>query len=219
MKKPWLLIILVVVLLAGQACNHDSKSSAGLKVGDVRDSLAHFLTILRDSPQDSLTLVKAAEAYYQLGKMDSALKYFQRLNLLNPNHAEIINQIGNCLTAMGNVEEARFQYKMATNLNPEYYPAWLNLASACQEQGMIDEAVANYEKTISLKSDYWPAYYNLAVLQFKLKHYQQARDLFTQARDKLKDYPVQESIRIKHQDAITAKIAYCDSLLRQASER
>lgn len=206
--------IIVITILIGLACksDHNSSSKPLLKKETVRELLSQFLEQIKSKPDDSALVSQIAEAYYQLGRIDTALYFFQRLNEICPKNAVIINQIGNCFTAMGSLKEARFQYKLATNTDPEYYPAFLNLASAYQEQGSIDDAVATYEKTIQLNSDYWPAYYNMAILRFQQKQYQLAGNYFSQALDKLKDYDVPDSVRLKYQSFIGAKIKYCDSL-------
>jgi O-antigen ligase len=68
----------------------------------------------------------------------SALDFFQRAKIYNPNHVHLLNNIGSSYYSMGNIDSAKIYYQKALSLNPRFVETIMNMASLNFNQRKID---------------------------------------------------------------------------------
>jgi predicted O-linked N-acetylglucosamine transferase (SPINDLY family) len=85
-----------------------------------------------------------------LNNLNAALQQYQTALVLQPDHVELLNNLGNVLKDLGRLDEAIAHYERALQLDPTYFKAHNNLGNAFKELGLLDQAVACYQNTLQL---------------------------------------------------------------------
>ena len=65
---------------------------------------------------------------------------------LQPDYANVHNNLGNALANHGELEAAISHFQIALEINPDYSDAHNNLANALASRGQVDEAVTHYRR-------------------------------------------------------------------------
>ena len=97
------------------------------------------------------------------GKLDEAVACYRRALQLDPNDAEVHNNLGTAFKDQGKLDEAVACYRRALELKPDYAEAHYNLGVAFRDQGKLDEAVACCRRALELKPDFAEAHNNLGI--------------------------------------------------------
>ena len=84
-----------------------------------------------------------------------------RPRALQPELADIHNNLGNALREQGKFDEAVASYQQALRIKPDFAHAWNNLGIVLAQKGQLSEAVAAFHKALELQPDYAVAYSNL----------------------------------------------------------
>jgi tetratricopeptide (TPR) repeat protein len=109
---------------------------------------------------------------------------------LQPNNAEVRNNLGNALFHTGQIDEAITYFQTALQLlsqqnDARTAEAHYNLGNALFQKGQIDDAIVQYRKAVEVNSDYTAeAHYNLGnaflrkeQLDEAIAHYRKAVEL------------------------------------------
>ena len=94
----------------------------------------------------------------QLGKLDQAVKAFEKIISLNPNQASSYYNLGNALKDQGKLEEAIEAYNKALAIKPDYEAALNNVVIALKTQGesgekRLKKALETYNEAQTLKTE------------------------------------------------------------------
>ena len=133
--------------------------------GLFQEALAKSLDLLKYFPNSMNLYNIIGIANRDLGKLDEAVKAYNKALSLNPNYAEGFNNMGIVIQKQGKLEEAIKSYKKAFSIKPNYAEAYFNMGTALQNQGKLDKAIEAYNKAILHNPNYAQAYYNLGVSQ------------------------------------------------------
>ena len=98
------------------------------------------------------------------GDVISALRYFQRAIMLDPDLFEAQMNFGEVTISFRGYEDAREAFARAVALQPENYDAIVGLGTALRGLGQFSEAQAQYERAEQLNGNRPEAYFNLGVL-------------------------------------------------------
>ena len=98
--------------------------------------------------------------------MDDAVASYLKATNINPDDANVHNNLGNTLQEQGKLDDAVASYYQALAIKSDYAEVHYNLGIALKVQGKMHDAVASYRKAIAIKSDYAEAHNNLG-LAFK----------------------------------------------------
>lgn len=132
---------------------------------DAREADAHravFETSTPDASTDPADWFDRGIRAEEEGRMEDALRCYERARALGGPPAEIEFNIGNTLYALGRRDEARHHFRNATEQDPQFVEAWNNLGNLLSELERADEAVAAYRHALALAPHYPDAHYNLA---------------------------------------------------------
>ena len=123
----------------------------------------------------------------QMGKLSESLVASQKSVQLNPQDAEVHNNLGVLLKEQERLDEAEASYRQAIALKPDYAEAHYNLGNILNKLGRLEDAEVSYRKAITLKPDHAEVHYNLGVILQKLERL----DLETNLRKGIKLKPDQ----------------------------
>ncbi len=96
------------------------------------------------------------------GRLDWAIRAYQRVIRLKPDWAEAHCNLGNALSSVGRLEEAAKSLKKAIALNPNLIEAFSNLGNVLVKLGDINAGIDYHLKAIQLKPDWAELHFNLA---------------------------------------------------------
>jgi tetratricopeptide (TPR) repeat protein len=108
---------------------------------------------LRDSPGPLPELLAAARRYHQAGQFAEAVVAYEKVLAIQPDFAEVHNDLGNVLTGRGHFDDARLHYERAIALRPDLFEPYTNLGNALRHQRRFDEAIAYYQQALALNPD------------------------------------------------------------------
>jgi tetratricopeptide (TPR) repeat protein/SAM-dependent methyltransferase len=94
------------------------------------------------------------------GKLQDAVKSYERAIQIKADSAEAYTNHGVALKALGHFDEALKSYNKAIEIKPGYAEAYNNRGVALQGLERSDEALESYNKTIQLKPNFAEAYSN-----------------------------------------------------------
>ncbi len=115
---------------------------------------------IRVSPSRSM-YYNLGNALQAQGKLDEAVKSYQKALALKADYVEAHINLGNVLQAQGRLDKAVEHYRKGISFKPNYAEAHYNLGTALQAQGKLDAAIDSFRKALLLKPDYAEAHYNL----------------------------------------------------------
>lgn len=95
-------------------------------------------------------LYNQANALHDQGQASEAERLLRQALVLQPDHAEVSNNLGLILQQQGRSDEAQASYRAALRARPGYALAHHNLGNLLQHDGELAEAVTCYERALSL---------------------------------------------------------------------
>ncbi len=93
---------------------------------------------------------KVANYYFNNQLLDEALRYYQLLLELNPNHKMGLFELGGIYSNLGNLEEAIKCWQKIISIDPHFTRAHFNLALAYSKLKKYSEALSELQITLSL---------------------------------------------------------------------
>jgi tetratricopeptide (TPR) repeat protein len=126
-----------------------------------RNSESVYKYMLEFSPDVAILHSNLGNVLKNSGKVDEAIKHFNKALKLAPNSAEVYNNLGSALGKLGKVDEEIVHYKKALELKPNLAAAHYNLATALAKQGKTDEAITEYRQALRLRPNDVDALSNL----------------------------------------------------------
>ncbi|WFD09481.1 tetratricopeptide repeat protein [Tepidibacter hydrothermalis] len=120
--------------------------------GSAEEGLEKLLPLKDEYPDWWNLLFFIGLAYRQLGDINEAIKYFEKILMLNPAQIDSIVEIGLCYAATGNLEKSIEEFKRALEIkeDPE---VMCNLGMAYLETGNLDEAKFYIENAFTLNPE------------------------------------------------------------------
>ncbi len=162
------------------------RSFAALRY-DLEDELYKFSREKVEKPQ-----FKEAEdwewsnrglSWQSLGKLDEAIRCYDRAISINPNYAKAIYNKGTALLNLQRHDEAIALFERAIAINPGYENAWYNKAVSLRELKKLEESNICWDMVIKLKpADSW-AYFNKGLNFERLGDIKKAVELYKKAMD------------------------------------
>ena len=90
----------------------------------------------------------------KLGRSNEAFVAYKRALEIEPNFAEVYNNLGSVLKNLGRLREAAEEFAKATEINPKFAFAYRNLGLTLRELGSIEDAKVAFSTALELKPDY-----------------------------------------------------------------
>ena len=137
--------------------------------------------LLKNFPDSYESLTITGNLYYRHGDVIEAQKFWDESLKLNPNQANVYNNIGWLYMKKGDFENAIAQFRKALKADPELPNVHSNIGHALMILGRPEEAITDLTKElqISPKSDF--ANFLLGQVYMQLKEYQKAQQYYETA--------------------------------------
>lgn len=130
--------------------------------------------IVSKSPEKSRANCNMAMAYVDLGKLDSALYYFDKAVALNNDYYDAHNNRGITLMRLNRVDPAMVDFSACIRLDPSKPKAYCNRANGHGTRGEYQEALADYSAALAIDSLYFDAYKNRGITFLNTGKYESA---------------------------------------------
>ena len=166
------------------------------QAGRLAEAEAGYLEALKNDSRNGDALRLLGSLYVQTAKPDLAVKYLQHALQVQPENAEVFNNLGVALRNQGKLDEATAHFERAVGIKPDYVSAVRNLAgtmadigSALYAQNKLDEAASYYERALNYVPDYFIALCNLGNVRQAQGRPNEAIALYTRAQNLKPDSP------------------------------
>uniref|UniRef100_C6E7I8 Tetratricopeptide TPR_2 repeat protein n=1 Tax=Geobacter sp. (strain M21) TaxID=443144 RepID=C6E7I8_GEOSM len=126
---------------------------------ELANEICHEL--LRAEPENVELLTLDGLLAYRRGNLEEALQAFSRAAFLQPESAELRNNVGVAYQDLNCHDSAALHFREALSLRGEYPEARCNLATALLHLGDAEEAIRNYCDAIAAAPGYADAYHLL----------------------------------------------------------
>jgi tetratricopeptide (TPR) repeat protein len=115
------------------------------------------------------------------GEVRQAEQMLSQLQQLNPNHPELLNEIGILYAQYEQLQQAEPMFRRAIAIHPTYARAWNNLGNILQMSGRLSEAIAAFETALQHQPDDLDALANLGSALHQSRRPLDALDLLDRA--------------------------------------
>ena len=129
--------------------------------GQFTAAIASVRVLLETFPKVEFLHNIQGACYSGLNNFDLAIKSYENVLLINPNHAEAYNNLGILLHKKNELEASIAQYEEALRLQPDYAEAHHNMGNTFIAMDRLDDAILSYERAVKIKPDYVSALCNL----------------------------------------------------------
>jgi tetratricopeptide (TPR) repeat protein len=146
----------------------------------------HSAAVTRDN---FIALGNVGGVFFESGRLDEAMGYYQQALRANPNYAEALNSIGAVLAANGN-EEAVEWFRKALAIQPTHAPALFNMGNALAKKGEDREAVEFFKAALEVEPDNHQDRNNLGNALVKLGKLDEATEQYRLALEYNPDAPM-----------------------------
>lgn len=134
-----------------------------------------YAEIIGLNPLQAEALFGAALACNQLSEADRALSYLNRLNRLQPDDAQVHNQIGVAFLIKEDFAAAQAAFVRAIELDPSFVEAQRNYAALLIETEQYEDGIRAFQQIVINHPDDVPALLNLAKLNLEADRLEDAR--------------------------------------------
>jgi protein O-GlcNAc transferase len=117
--------------------------------------------ILKNQPDNFITLQLLSMLYYHLKEYESSMHYIKQALRINPNDADANYNLGNIFKEKKHLEESIACYQKALQADPNFAEAYCNLGSVHEKNRQIDKAIACYQKALQINPRFAEVNYNL----------------------------------------------------------
>lgn len=121
-----------------------------------------------------------AEAYFNTGNVNSAVKWFEKSIDLAPYNLDFRNKLGSAYMNAGKISDAQKEFEFMIKEHSKNISAYTNLGFIKLSQNNVVEAEQLYNKALKLNPDYEPLLLNLAGLKAYKKDYKGAIEIINQ---------------------------------------
>ena len=140
--------------------------------GDVVGALDLYKSVLSEAmgkDERASVLVNIASCYARLENFQSALKYLEKAEELQPDLKELHHLKGVCLFKLKRHEESIEAFERVIELDPSSAIDYANIASNLRDMGYTKEAIILYEMALDMDPSLEFAHHNLCSLKAKEK--------------------------------------------------
>lgn len=120
-------------------------------------------------------------AHLSVGSYPEAIKVFNEVLQINPNHFEALHDMGVAYALCGKTEEALDKFHRAVAIFDQSADLFYNLGRLYDEQFNLNRAIEFYQKAVNLDPQYTQAWINLGIDLSVYKKYPEALACFERA--------------------------------------
>lgn len=186
--------------------------SSYYKAGQFDSAAASLQRAIELLPTQSLARVTAyvdlADVRFEQGRYSEAIAHLSEALRLNPDDADVHNNLAGALQQVGDREQAMVHFRTAIRLQPDHALAHYNLGLLLTDLGDLDEALSELQTARRLLPDRPEIPFKLGVLLSNHGRYSEACANFTEALRLKPDF--QEALQY---------LRFCEEQRRKAQTR
>lgn len=133
---------------------------------------------LHQAPNSERVRLALSQAYVGRQRYDEAVKILLEAIDLNPQYADLYNNLGSLYDIKGERDKAEEYLQRAIEINPRFGKAYCNRGVLYAGEGRWVEAEADYRTALQFSPDAPKTHYNLGVALFNLNRLVEARAEF-----------------------------------------
>ncbi len=143
-------------------------------MGEVDQSIVHYLEALRLRPGLAEAHNNLGIALFRKGDLDEAIGHYREALRIKPEGPTAHTNLGAALYTQGRLEEAVAHYREALRVKPGSPETHNNLATALDAQGRVADAIQHYEEALRLRPDDAKAHKNLGITLYQQGRFDEA---------------------------------------------
>lgn len=136
--------------------------------------------ILADDPNNPSALFSLAYSLHELGRYDDAINYYKKILEIDPQRADVMNNIG-VSYAPNDVTTAITWYKKALELRPNEVQTLTNMSKCLQQIDKYDEALEYSRKADEIDPNDISNLTSLASAYYRKREFEKAKEYATRA--------------------------------------
>ena len=113
-----------------------------------------ILPVEMEDFDDAYVCFNIGNLYYDLGKIENALIYYDKALYIYPDFIDAWKHLGLIYYTMGRLQKAAACYNQILNFDPDNSELWLDIGIIFFEIGKVSEAKACYEKAMDMNPCY-----------------------------------------------------------------
>jgi len=121
---------------------------------EVMDQLVELQEQAKADPQNSQVRVAIGNAYYDMGRFDGAIPWYEEALLLMPENVDIRTDLGTAYLYTGNPIKAVELYQQSLEFQPDHAQTLYNIGVTYLSTGNFPEAQGNFEKLLEFHPDH-----------------------------------------------------------------
>jgi len=121
---------------------------------EVLEGLLELQSRAQTDLQDSQVRVTLGNSYYDMGRFDAAINWYEQALQLEPNDVNVRTDLGTAYLYSGNPIKAVDRYKRSLEIEPEHIQTLQNISVAYLSTGNYVEAIAHLEKLLESHPNY-----------------------------------------------------------------
>lgn len=144
-------------------------SIPGTTQGTMTPEIQATIDKAKATPADYDAQIKAADAYYQIGRFDDAITFLKAANKLKPEEREVIVHLGNANFDSEKYEEAEKWYvaALAKKADDANVRTDLGLTFVFREPPLYDRAIQEFTRSLEIDPNHIQTLQNLTVAYSK----------------------------------------------------
>jgi cytochrome c-type biogenesis protein CcmH/NrfG len=116
--------------------------------------LSDLMKHVESHPDDLESLVQLGNSFYDMGRFDAAINWYERAFELQPSDIQVSTDLGTSYLYVGNRSAALEQFQKSLEIDANHAQTLQNMGVAYFSSGDYKEAVEVWEKLIEAHPDY-----------------------------------------------------------------
>ena len=121
---------------------------------EVMEKVTELQDWARTHPQDSQVRINLGNTYYDMGRFDAAISWYEEALQLEPDNVDVGTDLGTAYLYTGNPIKAVERYKRSLEIDPDHTQTLQNISVAYLSTGNYDEAIGHLERLLESNPNY-----------------------------------------------------------------
>jgi len=121
---------------------------------DVLERLGQLMSQVEEHPDDRGSLVALGNSFYDMGRFDAAIEWYEKALALDPEDIEVSTDLGTAYLYTGDRAAALERFRKSLEIDGDHPQTLQNMGVAYFSTGEYKEAVEVWERLIDIHPDY-----------------------------------------------------------------
>lgn len=121
---------------------------------EVMAQVEQWANLAKQNPKDRETRLKLGNFFYDLGRFDAAIPWYEEAWALDPSDVLVSTDLGTSYLYVGNVAKALEQYQQSLKIDPDHAQTLQNLGIAYFTTGEYQKAIEVWDRLLEAHPDY-----------------------------------------------------------------